>query len=36
MNWQRDDYLLTDDRMQRDRDAVWTWLQSSYWAGRTA
>lgn len=32
MNWQRDEYLLTDDRTRLDLDAVWAWLQSSYWA----
>ena len=32
MNWQRADYILTDDRSQLDLDAVCAWLQGSYWA----
>ena len=32
MQWQRDDYVLTDDKSQLDPDAVCVWLHATYWA----
>jgi GNAT superfamily N-acetyltransferase len=32
MNWQRDEYLLTDDKSWLDLDVVCTLLQTTYWA----
>jgi GNAT superfamily N-acetyltransferase len=32
MNWQRDDYVLTDDRERVDADVVCALLHATYWA----
>ena len=32
MNWQRDEYLLHDDKLRLDLDAVCALLHSTYWA----
>ena len=32
MNWQRDEYELTDDKTRLDLDAVCAWLNGTYWA----
>jgi GNAT superfamily N-acetyltransferase len=32
MNWQRDHYLLSDDKSRLDLDAVYALLHATYWA----
>jgi GNAT superfamily N-acetyltransferase len=33
MNWQRDEYILTDNKSRIDLDAVCALLHATYWAG---
>jgi GNAT superfamily N-acetyltransferase len=32
MEWTRDNFTVTDDRARLDRDVIWRFLASSYWA----
>jgi GNAT superfamily N-acetyltransferase len=32
MEWRRDGYVISDDRALLDRDAIWDFLRTSYWA----
>ena len=32
MEWTRDSFTVTDDRARLDRDVIWRFLSSSYWA----
>ncbi len=32
MEWRRDGYAISDDRALLDRDTIWDFLRTSYWA----